>query len=240
MDINIPKILLVDDSRFFLEVEKSLLAVSPVQLLTAADGQEALEIVKTVHPDLVIMDIVMPRMDGKACCVAIKADPLTCSIPVIMVANCDRPEDITACLEAGCTDYLLKPLDKKSFLEKIRKILPVIDRRNPRINCQLPVTLQFGDTLAMVECGDLSVEGMYVKSNLDIKEGTGLDITFNLPGESAITAKIQAKGHVAWLNRQSNVTTGFGIQLDEIIGEGLAMLRKKDLAAFIEANRKKS
>jgi CheY-like chemotaxis protein len=236
--MNIPKILLVDDTSFFLEVEKSLLAVSPVHLLTAADGEEALHLVRTERPDLVIMDYVMPKMDGKKCCATLKADPDLCSIPVIMVTTSDRLEDIRACFDAGCNDFLSKPLDRKRFLEKVRNFMPVIDRRKLRVSCRMQVTLQFDETVATVESVDLSIDGIFLRSDLKIPLGARVQLSFTLPGVSESVTK--ARGRVAWLNDvktslQVKMPIGFGVEFDEITGEGLASLRKKELRAFIDA-----
>lgn len=240
--MNIPKILLVDDTSFFLDVEKSLLAVSPVHLLTAANGEEALHLIKTERPDLVIMDFVMPKLDGKKCCATVKADPDLCSIPVIMVTTSDRPEDIRACFDAGCNDFISKPLDRKRFLEKVRTFIPVIDRRKLRVNCQMQVTLQFDETVATADSVDIGTDGISLRSNLQIPQGaqgTQVQLAFTLPGESE--SIIKARGRVAWLKDvktglQVKMPIGFGVEFDEIVGEGLPSLRKKELKAFIDAH----
>ncbi len=235
--MKIPKILLVDDTRFFLEVEKSLLAVSPVQILTAADGEEALQIIRAEHPDIIIMDIVMPKLDGKKCCAAVKADPDLCSIPVIMVTTSDKLEDIRACFDAGCDDFITKPLDRKRFLEKVRRFLPVIDRRKVRKNRSIQIELQFDDTTTMVECHNISHEGMFVNSTLKLKVGSQINLSFTLPEASA--SRITARAHVTWQNdgakkSLNKMPIGFGIEIDEITGEGLSSLRKKEYLSFID------
>ena len=239
--MDIPKILLVDDTRFFLEVEKSLLVVSPVQILTASDGEQALQIIKEERPDIIIMDIVMPKLDGKKCCAAVKADPALRSIPIIMVTTSDHLEDIRACFDAGCDDFITKPLNRKSFLEKVRKYLPVIDRRRARVNCQIQVELQFDDTTTIVESDNLSLEGLFVKSKLKLILGSKINVSFSLPGEPE--SRIKARGRVTWHNDlltslQTNMPIGFGIEIEEITGEGLTSLRKKELISFIEDSNK--
>jgi CheY-like chemotaxis protein/Tfp pilus assembly protein PilZ len=239
--MNIPKILLVDDTAFFLEVEKSILSVSPVHILTATDGEHALTVIREEHPDLIIMDIVMPRLDGKKCCAQIKADPAMASIPVIMVTTSDRLEDIKACFEAGCDDFISKPLDRKRFLEKVKKFMPAIERRRFRIKCQMAVAVTFGGTSATVDCFDLSYDGMFVRSELKLSVGTEVEVSFTLPGAGGSLIKVRS--HVAWVNdagkiSKSQAPTGFGIEFDEITGEGLPLIRKQELANFLDANRK--
>ena len=89
-----PKILLVDDVKLLLEIQKGFLASSNLEIFTAGDGLEALDIARQERPDLIILDKYMPRMDGVTCCSTLKNDPYLKRIPVIIVSNADKPEDI--------------------------------------------------------------------------------------------------------------------------------------------------
>src|SRR5512144_2241892 len=89
-----PKILLVDDSRLFIEMEKEFLQPCAVMIYTARDGREALELVRMVRPDLIYMDLHMPEMDGAECCAALKADPDMKCIPVVMVVTMEQDDDL--------------------------------------------------------------------------------------------------------------------------------------------------
>jgi Tfp pilus assembly protein PilZ len=115
--------------------------------------------------------------------------------------------------------------------------MPNENRRDARINCNIPVVLQVDDSLIMVPCRNLSIKGMFVKGSLEIKEGTEVSISFRLPVESKTNPIIKAKGHVVWINNKSSMESkapvGFGIQIDEIIGE----IVRKRLMTFIEANK---
>ena len=128
-----PKILLVDDTKLFIELEKNFLKHSPVHVLTASSGEEALEIAMRERPDLIFMDINMPGMGGLACCSTLKGDMMLSSIPVVMVSSCGKDEDLQECRKAGCDDILSKPIDKKLFLEKARFFLDTINRRDVRV-----------------------------------------------------------------------------------------------------------
>src|SRR5689334_6862148 len=113
-----PTILLVDDVNLIIQLEKSYLRYLPVNILVARNGQEALEMIGQQRPDLIYMDLNMPVMDGPTCCAAIKADPELSSIPIVMVTTAGREEDEARCRQAGCDDYLTKPIDRQVFLEK--------------------------------------------------------------------------------------------------------------------------
>src|SRR5512133_2862778 len=95
-----PKILLVDDNRLFLEMEKEFLQPCAVKIYTARTGREALEVVRLVLPDLVFMDLHMPEMDGASCCTAIKAEPDLRSVPVVMIVTAENEDDLERCRRA--------------------------------------------------------------------------------------------------------------------------------------------
>ncbi len=232
------KVLLVDDVSLFLEMEKSILGLSPVQILTARDGEEALRLVRSERPALVVMDLNMPRMDGAACCAAIKRDPELSATPIIMVTNASRPADVDACRRAGCDDYLPKPVDAKLFLDKARRFLPLVERREPRIPCRIPVTITAGVRAIAAVSADISNGGIFVATDEEFAPGAEVILSFLLPTGSA--TRIEATGKVAWVNsaRQKSKPTlpaGIGVEFIEITGEGLAMLRAEELKSFIGA-----
>src|SRR5205809_742258 len=104
------KILLVDDANLFIDLARKALESTGAQLLIARDGVQALRILQTESPDLIVLDLVMPEMSGDKVCAMIKNDPLTADIPVIIVTSRGRAEDIERCRKAGCDDFLTKPI----------------------------------------------------------------------------------------------------------------------------------
>jgi two-component system, cell cycle response regulator len=127
--MSLPRILLVDDVKLFLELEKSYLNLTQAQVLTAANGQEALELVRSKRPDLVFLDLYMPVLDGKACCMAIKDDPELAAIPVVMVTTGGKSEEVDLCRAAGCDGLLTKPIDRSAFLDMVSRFIPSFKRR---------------------------------------------------------------------------------------------------------------
>ncbi len=119
------KILLVDDSQTVLMTERAILAPERFQLITASNGAEACERARLEKPDLVLMDIVMPVMNGLDACKAIRADPSTRSIPIILVATRGETDNLERGYASGCNDYVTKPLDATELLSKVRSILGV-------------------------------------------------------------------------------------------------------------------
>jgi CheY-like chemotaxis protein len=126
--MSLPRILLVDDVRLFLELEKSFLNLSQVEILTAANGEEALAIVRRERPDLVFLDLYMPVLDGAVCCATIKGDPELSATPVVMVTTGGKPEEVEQCRAAGCDGLLTKPIDRSAFLDTVSRFIPSFNR----------------------------------------------------------------------------------------------------------------
>lgn len=210
------KILLVDDVVMFLEVQKGFLKNSPVALFTAKDGMEAFEIARKEQPDLIFMDLHMPKMNGAECCRCLKADEQLKKIPVVMVTTAGKDEDREACFNAGCNDFLTKPLEKSLFMDVARYYLPSINRRERRVPCRTKVRFRvYGVTLSG-EIIDVSKHGIYLAAGLDLEAGAEVEVTFCLPDDDA--AIVQAKGKVAWVNcghgrKKTDMPEGFGVEL---------------------------
>lgn len=117
------KILLVDDSATVLMMERMILASERFQIVTAANGEEAQQRARTEMPDLILMDIVMPKVNGIQACKAIKEDPDTKHIPIILVTTRGEADSMEAGYTSGCNDYVTKPVNSAELLTKIRNIL---------------------------------------------------------------------------------------------------------------------
>jgi CheY-like chemotaxis protein len=117
------KILLVDDSSTILMMERMILMNGPFDLVIANDGAEALEKARSEKPDLILLDRVMPRMDGITACKNLRSDPATQEIPIIMVTTKGEDHDVAAGIEAGCAAYVTKPIDAKDLLAKVNTLL---------------------------------------------------------------------------------------------------------------------
>lgn len=224
------KILLVDDVRLLLDIQKRFLASSHVQVLTAGDGEEALEIARLEHPDLIIMDKYMPKMNGLDCCIAIKADPSIAHIPVIMSTNAARPADAEEYMMAGCSDILSKPIEAKTFLNMIRKYIPDIDRRSVRLPHALEMKIATGDDVLDSCSENISVNGTFAVSDLKVSINDELSFSFILPGNDT---PMRVRGRVVWL-RNGGDAPGFGVEFLEVTGEGMPMLRVGELKKFIQ------
>lgn len=118
------KILLVEDDTFILEMYATKLLNFGYDVLTASDGEEALKIVKDKHPDFILLDLVLPSMDGFDVLKAIKKDSKTKDIPVVLLTNLGERTDVETGLKLGADDYLIKAhFTPSEVIEKIQNLL---------------------------------------------------------------------------------------------------------------------
>jgi len=120
------KILIADDNLQNLELLEAYMADLPgVETLRATDGEQALEVIRQEHPDLVLLDVMMPKLSGFEVCEKMKADAATKDIPVVMVTALGEPMDIERGLESGTDDYLAKPIDRADLIDRVKTLLNV-------------------------------------------------------------------------------------------------------------------
>jgi DNA-binding response OmpR family regulator len=117
------KILVVDDVKENVALLEAILAAEGFEVLKAYGGKEAIEAAKTQRPDLVLLDVMMPEMDGNQVCEILRKDADTASAAVIMVTAKDKDCDIVRSLETGADDYIVKPVNKKDLLAKVDNLL---------------------------------------------------------------------------------------------------------------------
>jgi class 3 adenylate cyclase len=122
---NPAKILVVDDTPANVKLLSDLLTYKGYEVVTAASGAEALEKVEAWQPDLVLLDILMPGMNGYEVCRTIRKDPATEILPVVMVTSLDPAEERINGLEAGADDFLAKPVDEQELLVRVRSLLRI-------------------------------------------------------------------------------------------------------------------
>ena len=120
-----PLILVVDDVADNVEILQLRLESQGYEVATATDGEAALEAIRDQCPDLVLLDIMMPKLDGIATVKALKADPGLSFIPVILVTARADSKDVVAGLEAGADDYLTKPVDQAALMARVRAMLRI-------------------------------------------------------------------------------------------------------------------
>lgn len=179
---DLKKILLVDDDPSCIEKEMSFLSQRVnIKVLQAFDGGEALETIRDERPDLVIMDLIMPVVDGDECCLAVKSDPLLKDIPVVLKSFLSDSETVSRCMMAGCDDFISKPVKMMDVLRKIKRHTDLPIRLDPRKEIKTAVEYRFENKRGRGMMINISEGGMLFWSSTPIPVGSLIDTDFSLP-----------------------------------------------------------
>ncbi len=119
------RILVVDDNAANVDILKMRLQANGYEVVTAFDGEDALKAVSEQQPDLILLDIMMPKLDGIEECRRLRADPSIPFIPIVLVTAKSDPKDIVAALEAGGDEFLTKPVDHSALLARVKSMLRI-------------------------------------------------------------------------------------------------------------------
>jgi two-component system cell cycle response regulator len=116
-------VLVVDDNFYNVKLLEARLLVEHYEVATAFGGEEALAKLGQCNPDIVLLDVMMPGMDGFEVCRRIRQNPLTARLPVIMVTALDKPSDRDEGLAAGADDFMVKPVEVETLFPVMRRLL---------------------------------------------------------------------------------------------------------------------
>ncbi len=117
------KILVVDDEINITQILEFSIGAEGYEVITAANGEEAVDKARRELPDLIILDIMMPKIDGYEACRILKANPLTKNIPVVLLTAKGRDIDKRLGYEVGATDYIVKPFSPNKLIDRIHELL---------------------------------------------------------------------------------------------------------------------
>ncbi len=119
------KVLVVDDNAQNLELLVAYLDTEPYKVTTACDGIEALDKIQSDKPDIILLDVMMPKMSGFEVCRKLKSDPETRDIPIIMVTALNELSDIERGVDSGTDDFISKPVNRLELLTRVKSLLRV-------------------------------------------------------------------------------------------------------------------
>ncbi len=122
---DVPKIVIADDNAQNVELLEAYLSNFPCEIRTAHDGEETLKVVEEFAPDLLLLDVMMPRLSGFEVCKLIRANPATQDLLILMVTALNEAADFERGVQAGTDDFLTKPVNKVELLCRIRSLLRV-------------------------------------------------------------------------------------------------------------------
>lgn len=231
--MNRRKILMVDDVQLFLDQQRSFLAREDFEVLVARSAAEALEIAARELPDMILMDLYMPDMDGDKCCRQMKSMPALTDVPTIMVTSGVSEEDFERCWEAGCDDIILKPINFHYFLAIIKKYLPVKERKARRYVARLKVHYGPNQEQLLDDYSiNVSTGGLFIETANPLQVATKLTLGFSLPDREG---EIRCQGRVAWVNhpdmmKNHSLPAGMGIQFVD-----LSLDDMNDIRQFIKS-----
>ena len=197
-----PLILIVDDNPANVEILEMRLLANHYDIITATDGEMGLAMAGEKHPDLILLDIMMPKMDGLEVCRRLKGDPSLPFMPIILVTAKSESKDVVAGLEAGGDEYLTKPVDHAALVARVKSMLRIkllhdtVLEQSTRLKKQLKTATKiqslFWPEIPELEAGGhiwaVSVPATYV--------GGDLYDVISLPDESilAYVADVSDKG----------------------------------------------
>jgi CheY-like chemotaxis protein len=203
-----PTALIADDLKMFLAVARTFLEGRGIGVFTAENGAKALELARARHPRLILLDLVMPVMDGADACAEMRRDPALAFTPIIIMSATGSPEIRDRCLKAGCTCFVVKPGKPADLLTIIARILLARQRKPTRI----PVVFSEADPVEgrqqVGKGGNMSGTGMLLMAGKPIRAGSLLNLEFVVPG-TGNTVKVQAR--VARVDQDSQGIYGAGV-----------------------------
>jgi diguanylate cyclase (GGDEF)-like protein len=139
------KILVIDDTEFMTKLITDILINADYDVITASNGLQGVQKVREEKPDLVILDVVMPGMDGFEVCKMLREDESNNLMPIIMLTSQDNEDDKLTGLEIGADDYIVKPFNERELVSRVRNTLKRIDRNrwaNPLTGLQGNIEIQ--------------------------------------------------------------------------------------------------
>ncbi len=117
------RVLIADDNATNVELLEAYLVDSDCEIAVAVDGRDTLEKVAAFQPDLILLDIMMPKLSGFEVCRKVKEDPATSKTMILMVTALNEPGDVERAVAAGCDDFLSKPINKTELIKRVENML---------------------------------------------------------------------------------------------------------------------
>lgn len=174
-------VLIADDLKLFLEIEKTYLKRGGFDVVTAESGKKAIELATASPPQLILLDMEMPEMDGAQTCAALRQVAALAHVPIIVMSATDSKENKERCRKAGCTEFVIKPEKPDELLGMVARILSLRQREAVRITVVFNVTGAVGSRQVIGQARDLSGSGMLIDTPVTIAVGTRVPLEFYLP-----------------------------------------------------------
>jgi two-component system, OmpR family, alkaline phosphatase synthesis response regulator PhoP len=117
------RVLVADDNPQNADLLAEYLQASEYEVAIASDGEETLALVKSFKPDVLLLDIMMPRLSGFEVCKRLKSDSASKNLPILMITALDQPSDVERAVDAGTDDFLTKPIHQTELINRVRALM---------------------------------------------------------------------------------------------------------------------
>ena len=207
------KVLLVDDDEMLRKMTNALLTKQGFDVIAVEDGPKTLEQLKTARPDIILLDVMMPGMDGFTVCREIRANPATARIPIIMLTALDSVENKVKGFEAGADDYLSKPCDTAELVARINVMIRRAEASTPQVTAPATtVAREAARTIAV-----FSLRGGSGVSTIAVNLVAGLSQLWEM--QVALVDMVAVAGQTALFLNQSLRNTWADVCKMEVIDE---------------------
>ena len=204
------RIIIVDDINSFVQHEKTLLSRQEFELLTVSSGHEALFRARNDHPDLMILHLYMPDMNGDAVCRELKSDSASEQIPILIITAKGDEEHCQLAVAAGCDGCISKPLHSESIVPAVEKHLGIPPRRHQRVGTSIPCSVTDDDGKREGVILNLTPEGALIKIAPSLWSGdiVKMDLSPDVAGK-----EMSLQMAVRWTNEgRGTSTSGAGCE----------------------------
>jgi CheY-like chemotaxis protein len=211
-------VLIVDDVELFIQLEISHLGRKRYDIHTAGNGNQGLEMARSLKPDIILLDLVMPDMNGDQVCRILKGDPDTSSIPIVLVSSGTREHSRSVIDSSGCDGLIFKPVRRDLLLSVVESLLKTNTRSFERVDVLIPCTAKMEEQGYKGTIHSLSSQGIFIELGRPMIRGDMMEVKFKLPDvETNISVRA---GAVTWCGLlRDEGPTGAGVQFLTISAE---------------------
>lgn len=236
--MSLKKILIVDDSATGLAQFKSIFSRTRCTVIAASDGKDALKKISDERPDIVLMDLYMPEMNGDECCLILKADPSFQDIPVILHTASRGEEERKRCLLAGCDAYLTRPfVDEDILLKTVNKFIDIPIRNHIRVSIDAEVGYFHNGKEYSARMHNMSLTGGFIETAEPLPIGSIINLFFTIPNSAN---RVEAVVEVIRVipkdsgSPSTRIVPGIGIRFLTVTWEG-----KKIIDGYVKTMERK-
>ncbi|MEN8182509.1 MAG: response regulator [Myxococcota bacterium] len=219
-------ILVVDDAAMFRELG-SLFLSRIGRVIPAADGEEGLFLARRHRPDVILLDLVMPGMDGTEVCRRLREDPELGGTPIVILTASPLGEDHERAIMAGADQVISKPISRVALIDAVNRYLhSPISRGMPRVSVETPVRISHPDGECEGVALNLSRGGMFVESDGDAPSKDDVSLEFSLPETARL---LTPTARIVWRRGyEPPHPTGLGLRFMRLDGDSA-----RDLSQFV-------